>query len=39
MEIIEKCRDAKSSEVNVKSEVKSLKRSEKLANIKCSEVK
>jgi len=39
LEIIEKCKEAKSSEVNVKSEVKSLKRSEKLSNIKCSEVK
>jgi len=31
--------EAKSSEVNVKSEVKSLKWSEKFSNIKCSEVK
>jgi len=37
LEIIEKCREAKSSEVNVKSEVKNLKWSEKLSNIKWTE--
>jgi len=39
LEIIKKCREMKSSEVNVKSEVESLKWCEKLSNIKCSEVK
>ena len=38
LEIIEKCSKAKSSEVNVKSEEKSLK-CETLSNIKCREVK
>ena len=38
LEIIQKCRGAKSIEVNVKSEEKSLK-CETLSNIKCREVK
>ena len=38
LEIIEKCREAVYSEVNVKNEVKSLKWSDKLSNKKCSEV-